>query len=199
MTEKKMKTIVYSIASAVFFVIAFLVSLLAANESVLYAVCFGLFGGGVGCIIARTVYHLANKDYAVRMWAVSVDILVACLGWLLAVLSTTISWTSVGLAICAFGFVMAHGNRFVKKKKKLISTSEELASSATDSSLISTLRYCYINDDPTLGEDKKRPLCLIDGKAYTCAEAYGMGKGAMAADALQYIQMLTAKINQEEK
>ena len=188
--EMKLKLILYPAVGGVGFLVSALVSYLVFDETVLYALCFGLFGFGVCAVIARTIYHLCSKDNTPRMWGVTIDLLISCAGWLLAVLSTGILLASVGLAIVALGIVMAYGNRFVGAQVKADKQTEHKADTKD---LRATLRYQYVNDDPALGENVMRPLCSIGGKALTYDEAYALGYGAQAADALEYIKFIESK------
>lgn len=205
--ETRKKIIVYGVAALVGFCISGLVSYIVFFETILYSFFFGLFGAGVAAVIARTVYHLAVlKDNTPRMWGVSVDFLISCGGWLFAVLSTSILGSSGGLAATALGLIMAYGNRFVgavkeiagavKDEKETKAVSVDYAELKTE--LLKTMKYAFVADDPDLGEDKSRPLCMINGVAYTPVEAYAMGKGASAAEAQQYVDMIVEKI-QEDK
>lgn len=205
--ETRKKIIVYGVAALVGFCISGLVSYIVFFETLLYSFFFGLFGAGVAAVIARTVYHLAVlKDTTPRMWGVSVDFLISCGGWLFAVLSTTILGSSIGLAITALGLIMAYGNRFVGAVKEIagaVKDEKEIKAVGVDytelkTELLKTMKYAFINDNPDLGEDKSRPLCMINGVAYTPVEAYAMGKGAAAAEAQQYVNMIVEKI-QEDK
>lgn len=205
--ETRKKIIVYGVAALAGFCISGLVSYIAFFETLLYSFFFGLFGAGIAAAIARTVYHLAVlKDNTPRMWGVSVDFLISCGGWLFAVLSTSILGSSVGLAITALGLIMAYGNRFVGAVKEIagaVEDEKETKAVGVDyaelkSELLKTMKYAFINDDPDLGEDKSRPLCMINGVAYTPVEAYAMGKGAAAAEAQQYVNMIVEKIQEEQ-
>lgn len=205
--ETRKKIIVYGVAALAGFCISGLVSYIVFFETLLYSFFFGLFGAGIAAVIARTVYHLAVlKDNTPRMWGVSVDFLISCGGWLFAVLSTSILGSSVGLAVTALGLIMAYGNRFVGAVKEIagaVKDEKETKAVGVDyaelkSELLKTMKYAFINDDPDLGEDKSRPLCMINGVACTPVEAYAMGKGAAAAEAQQYVNMIVEKI-QEDK
>lgn len=205
MTANTKKLIIYAVSALVSFIIAFLVSFIPFDETALYAVFFGLLGAGLGVVIARVVYHCIIKDFGLCLWAVSFDLLIACAGWLIACLATTVEFSSIGLALAVFGLTMAYGNRFVSVFESVVETSKELTAdlkkkgldSDKATKLITELRYAFIGDDPSLGVDKARPLCLINGVAHTCAEAYEDGHGAMAADALQYITTILAKEEKE--
>lgn len=205
--EIKKKIIVYGVAALAGFCISGLVSYIVFFETLLYSFFFGLFGAGVAAVIARTVYHLAVlKDNTPRMWGVSVDFLISCGGWLFAVLSTSILGSSVGLAITALGLIMAYGNRFVGAVKEIagaVEDEKETKAVSVDyaelkAELLKTMKYAFINDDPDLGEDKSRALCMINGVAYTPVEAYAMGNGAAAAEAQQYVNMIVEKIQEEQ-
>lgn len=186
--EMKRKTLIYGVAGLVGFAVSAMVSYFAFIETVLYSLFFGFFGFGVCAVIARTIYHLCVEDNTPRMWGVSIDMLISCAGWLIAVLSTGILLTSVGLAVVALGIVMAYGNRFVGGKEAKMDVAE-----TKTKDLRATLRYQFISDDPAYGEDITKPLCSIDGKALTYDEAYAMGYGAQAADALEYIKLIESK------
>lgn len=206
--EARKKIIVYGVAALAAFCISGLVSYIVFFETILYSFFFGLFGAGVAAVIARTVYHLAVlKDNTPRMWGVSVDFLISCGGWLFAVLSTSILGSSVGLAATALGLIMAYGNRFVGAVKEIAGAAEDTAKtegqptvdySQLKADLLKTMKYAFINDNPDLGEDKSRALCMINGVAYTPVEAYAMGKGAAAAEAQQYVNMIVEKIQEEQ-
>lgn len=191
--EMKRKALVYGVSGLVGFAVSAVVSYFAFTETFLYSLFFGIFGFGVCAVIARTIYHLCIKDNTPRMWGVSIDLLISCAGWLIAVLSTGILLTSVGLAVVALGIVMAYGNRFVGSKVKEVETKDKDVELA-EKNLRATLRYKFIDDDPSLGVDSNVPLCSIDGKALTYDEAYAAGKGALAADALEYIKMIETKM-----
>lgn len=186
--SRKLKAIVYGVSAAVGLLVAALVSYLAYGETVLYAVFFGLFGGGVAVVAARTVLHIIARDAGARMWAVSFDLLAACAGWLVAVLATGVGVSSAGLALLVLGLVMAYGNRFVAVVASVVDAVGD-----DDAVDYSNLRYAFVGDDPANGVDMRRPLCSIDGKACTVAEAYAMGRGSLAADAIEYIKMIEAK------
>lgn len=187
--NRRLKFIVYGASAGVGFVIAALVSYLAFGETLLYAIFFGAFGAGVVAVLSRVVLHLVSGDNAPRMWAVSFDLLASCAGWLVAVLATSIGVTSAGLALTVLGLVMAYGNRFVSLLADVLDTE----SSTPGSAVYTDIRYAFIDDDPSKGADSHRPLCLINGTPCTVAEAYALGKGAMAADAIEYIKMIQKK------
>lgn len=175
------KLLIYGGTALACCIIAALVSGLSFRTGTTYAIFYGLFGAGAGAVIARTVYHLFLKDYAPEMWQISIYMLLACGGWLGAVLALSWGWVSLWLSVMCIGVLMAVGTRFCK----------EVAKSRVSSSLEQTLRY-KLSGDRLGGEVlTDSPLTVVkDNVALTVAEAEKAGFKDSAARGREYIKTL---------
>ena len=181
MSVLKKKILIYLLSAFAGFLTTALVSGLAFDEGLLYALFFGFFGAGVAAMLARVAYHLALKDYAPEMWQITIYIALACGGWLGAVLSTTWGWASLWLSVMCIGILMALGTRFCK----------EVAKQRISSSLERTLRYRFVDDVLDGAPNLDAPLCLIKGSAMTVEEAEKAGEKDKAAEGRAYINRIT--------
>lgn len=159
-----------------------IVSALAAGETPLYAIFWGMLFCALGATVARVVYHLSLKDYAPEMWQITVYILLACAGWTGGILSTTWGWTTFSLSLMCVGILMAVGTRFCKS----------VAVTKVKSSLEYTLRYQFMNDVLGGTPNLDAPLTLIlNGRALTVDEAEKAGKTEAAEKGRAYIKKIT--------
>lgn len=182
MTMLKKKILIYGVSALFTFIIASLIARLAFSESVIYSLFWGALGAGVAITVARTVYHLALKDYAPEMWQISVYMAVACGGWALGIISTTWGWASLALAIMTGAILMAIGTRFCK----------EVAVQRTSSSLERTLRYELMDDRLGGTPNLDKPLILVAGTPLTIEEARRVGvSDDKLMPALAYIRKIT--------
>ena len=182
MSVLRKKILIYLLSAIAGFLIAALVSVLAFDESLLYALFFGLFGAAVSGMLARVVYHLSLKDYAPEMWQITIYMLLACGGWLGGILSTSWGWTTLWLSVMCIGILMALGTRFCKA----------VAEIRTKNSLEKTLRYQYVDDKLGGAPNLDKPLTLIvDGQALTVEEALKAGKTEAAIKGRDYIKKIT--------
>lgn len=192
MSTFNIKALVYSLVGVAAFIIGAAVASLC-REVLLYSLFFGAFAAGFAMVTARVVLHVLQKDYSPEMWQISIYLYAACFGWLGAVLALSWWLVSLCMAICVAGVVMAVGYRFLKVQGLLAATAAEESIPVDNepaglAELKAAARYKYMNDDPSLGEDKSRPLCAINGVACTVDEAYSRGWGAVAADGIEYLK-----------
>ena len=176
------KLLIYGIAGLIGILAAALIAGLVFRTGAVYAILFGAFGGGVSVTLARVIYHLRLKDYAPEMWQITIYMVLACGGWLGAVLATTWGWVSFSLAVMSLGILMALGTRFCKA----------VAEARTKSSLEGTLRYRYVDDKLGGTPDLDHPLTLVKGgQALTVEEAEKAGETEAARRGRDYIRMIT--------
>lgn len=192
MNSYHFKALVYSLVGVAAFIIGAAVASLC-SEVLLYSLFFGAFSAGFAMVSARVVLHVLQKDYSPEMWQISIYLYAACFGWLGAVLASSWWLVSFCMAIFVAGVVMAVGYRFLKEQGFLSATATEEPIPVENepaglTELKASVRFKYLDDDPSKGEDKSRPLCSINGVACTVDEAYSRGWGAVAADGIEYLK-----------
>ncbi len=183
-TDLKLKSIIYGSSALGVMLIAWLLIFFLGKTGVLYSIFWSVLAGGLAAIVARIVFHLVKKDNTPVMWATSLYLLFACIGWLIAVISTTWFWASIGLAISVIGTIMAVGFRYFRNTE-----NSELFDKLLDE-LEQSLRYELVDGKIGGTEDLKKPLILKDGNALTVAEARSMGLTELADSAIKYIKKI---------
>lgn len=194
----KLKSLLYVGLALVSALTSFLVCFFGIGMGWIYSLSWGAFFGGVGLVLSRTLYHIYTDDNAPSMWQASIYGLVACLGWLGAILCASYTWLFVWIATITGMGLMVVGVRFIDGWW-LIKSIKAKADESCVESLAETLKYKFKDDDPSKGEDTSRPLCAVNGKILTCVEADAEGFGAIAADGRTYIKMISTKLAKEDK
>ena len=175
------KLLIYGLVAVAGLLVAALISGLGFHTGAVYAVLFGAFGAGISVTLARVIYHLSLKDYAPEMWQITVYMIIACGGWLGAVLATTWGWVSLWLSIMSLGILMALGTRFCRA----------VAVVKTQNSLERTLRYQYADDKLGGAPNLDKPLTVkVDGQALTVEECLKAGKTEEAKKGRDYIKKI---------
>lgn len=175
---------IYAASVAAAFLAVMLPLLFLSEEGALYSVFWGLFASVLALIVARVAYHLATKDNSAEMWAVSIYGIVAALGWLIGILSTTLTMATIGIVILMAGAMMALCTRYIGHDGARLRESEMI------DALSATLRYRFMGDVVTGQIDIKRPLIVLDGKTDppTINEARAAGFTAEAEAAVAYVK-----------
>lgn len=189
MEANSKKWIFYAATFAVAFIATGLICFFALNQGVFYSVCWGLFAGMIAAICARIGFHLIFKDNSPEMWQVSIYLMMVAAGWLIAVLGTTWTVSSIGLAMCVGFILMALGTRLIKLKGNWI--HEKVALSEDEA--CQSLRWKFINDNPSEGEDYSRALCAVNGTPLTIVEAETQGYVTEAISAREYLRNVIDK------
>lgn len=176
------KLLIYGLPGILCCIIAALIAGFAFSQGVAYSIFWGMFFGGVGTTLSRLIYHLYLKDYAPEMWQIEIYMVLACGGWIGAVLATTWGWVSIWLSVMCIGILMALGTRWCKA----------VAEVRTRNSLESTLRYQYVDDKLGGSPNLDKPLTvMVDGQALTVEEALKAGKTDAAKKGREYIRKIT--------
>ena len=194
------RTWIYTGAALAAFLAVMLPLSLTGTQGVLYSIFWGILGGIAALIITRTVYHCATGDNTAEMWAVSIYGLVADLGWLIGILSTTWAVAIIGIVVMIVGALMALCMRYGDRDGSKTKRSELMER------MCSTLRYRFMGDTIDGMIDTKRPLVEVKGQteALTIKEAYAAGFTSEAKEAEAYLlsvieKAVPAKKNKEEK
>lgn len=174
----------YAGAAAIAFLAVMLPVWLTGTEGVGYSICWGLLAGLGALVVTRTVYHCASGDNSAEMWAVSIYGIVADIGWLIGILSTTYVGAIVGVVIMLAAAMMALGSRYLGRdgwRRKAMDLRAELNAS---------LRYRLMGDVVGGAIDINRRLVQIEGEAdpLTVDEAYALGYEAEAKEAEGYVK-----------
>lgn len=176
------KLLIYGLSGVAGMIVASIVSGLAFHVGVLYALLWGIFGAGIAIVLSRLIYHLVLRDYAPEMWQIEIYMMLACGGWLGAILATTWGWVSLWLAAMCVGILMALGTRFCKA----------VAEAKVKSSLEVTLRYRFVDDRLGGTPDLDNPLTVVkSGQALTVEEAEKAGEKEAAERGRAYIRKIT--------
>lgn len=189
----KLKALLYIGLAFVSCLVAFIVCFFGIGLGWLYSCSWGLFFGATGAVLARTIFHLYLEDFKAEMWQVSIYGLIACLGWLGCILCASYTWLFVWIALIVGMGLMLVGVRFIDG----YIANRENAPKDTDSilaSLINTRRYRFIEDDPSKGENLEKPVCLVDNKALTVAEAEAEGYVKVARKGKSYLKKICKKM-----
>lgn len=173
---------------------------LTGTQSVLYSIFWGILGGVAALIVTRTIYHCATGDNSAEMWAISIYGLVADLGWLIGILSTTWAVAIIGIVVMLVGVMMSLCMRYgdkdgTKAKREEIYTKMK-----------KTLRYRFMGDDISGMLDTKRWLVEIEEakEPMTIDEAISNGHTEEAKAAEVYLngvldKYVAAQKTQKEK
>ena len=191
----KLKSLLYAGLASLASIVAFLICFFGLKQGWVYSLSWGLLFGGVGLVLARTLFHIYTDDCSPVMWQVSIYGLVACGGWLGAILCLSYTWLFVWIALITGMILMVVGVRFIDGWwlcRKPASGAESYVASLEE-----TQKFKFKEDDPAKGIDESRPLCAVNGKFLTCVEADAEGYGAIAADGRKYLNMIATKINKE--
>lgn len=193
----KLKALLYGGLAFISLLTAFLICFFGLGLGWLYSVSWGLFFGGIGAVLARTIFHLYLGDNKPEMWQVSIYGFVACWGWFGCILCTSYTWMFVWLALIVGMALMLGGVRFIDGWWLIREPKKE------EDSLLPTLentrRYKFLEDDPSKGDDLARPLCSINGRDMTVAEAEAEGFHALANAGKKYLRKIEKKIKKETK
>lgn len=182
-----LKKLVYPIAAGASAVLTFGVFFIFAHAGVFYSLCWAIFAASMAVTIARAVLHIVKKDYSAEMFQVTIYMLLACAGWLGAILADTWGFTTVSLAIMLCAIMMAVGTRFIRGRALLLK-------------LKSTLVYKPMGDVIGGEPDTDRPLILKeDGTAVTLAEAekLGLDKDEIA-EGISYLKEIIVNTKNKE-
>lgn len=162
---------------------------LTGTQSVLYSIFWGILGGVAALIVTRTIYHCATGDNTAEMWAISIYGLVADLGWLIGILSTTWAVAIIGIVVMLVGVMMSLCMRYgdkdgTKAKREEIYTKMK-----------GTLRYRFMGDDISGMLDTKRWLVEIEEakEPMTINEAIANGHTEEAKAAEAYLNSVLDK------
>lgn len=161
---------------------------LTGTEGAWYSVFWGAFSALGAFVIARVIYHSVTGDSSAEMWAISIYALIADLGWLIGILSTTYTVAVIGIVIMISGGMMSLGMRFIGKGGSKVEDAELLANACE------ILRYRFMGDVIEGVLDTKRPLVVVEGIAdpLTVNEAIKDGYKDEAADAIAYLKKAIA-------
>lgn len=187
----KRKCIFYLSVAVAFFGAAFCVCFLATNEGLFYSICWGLLAAGYGLAAARIGFHLFLKDNSAEMWQVSIYLILAVTGWLIAILSNSWGMTSFGIAMLAAFVMMGLGTRFIRY-------AGDWVREALDKDLsfyIENARWKFLGDSIDAGEDTERALCSVNGNPLTVAEARKQGYVKEADEGTAYLQACLERSN----
>lgn len=190
---KKYK-ITYPLAGAIPAIAAFVYFFLVQKVGAFYSGCFAVLAGSTGLVTARVIMqNLIDGHNDPKTWQVNIYAMVAIGGWTGAIFAETWGWTSLFMCMVACGMLLCFGTRFLK---------DEDGNGIPDifEPRKVTAKYCYDHmlfalEDDKLGSkpDATRPLCLVDGKAYTAKEAKEAGYDDLAKTAIEYIDALFVK------
>lgn len=176
----------YAGAAIVAFLAVMLPVWLTDTEGIGYSICWGLLAGLGALVVTRTVYHCASGDNSAEMWAVSIYGIVADIGWLIGILSTTYVGAIVGVVILMAAAMMALGSRYLGRdgwRRKASELRVELNAS---------LRYRLMGDVVGGAIDVNRRLVKVEGEPdpLTIDEAYSLGYEAEAKEAEEYVRTI---------
>ncbi len=179
----KLKLIVYASASLIAAVLAFCVAFWGFHSSLFYGFAWGAEGAGFGLVIAWTVIHLINKEESPEMYQISIEGLIALVGWMIAILSTTWTVCSIGFAVMIAGVLSALGSwmSFHTIKSDILENMIDLTW------MINNVRYRYVENDMSKGFSSVPLIKDGQGKALTVKEAEAAGLGAAVYDARRYL------------
>ena len=174
---------IYAGAALAAFLAVTLPLALTGTQGALYSILWGMLSGTAALIVTRTIYHCATGDNTAEMWAVSIYGLVADLGWLIGILSTTWAVAIIGIVITIVGIMMSLCMRY-GDKDGLKAKKEELLTQMRKS-----LRYRFMGDDVNGMLDTKRWLVEVaDAKEpMTIEEAVANGYADEAKAAEEYL------------
>lgn len=190
----KLKALLYGGLAFVSAIIAFLICFFGLQLGWLYSVSWGLFFGGIGAVLTRTIFQLYMKNNTPEMWQISIYSLGVCLGWLGCILCTSYTWMFIWVAVMVGMGIMLVGYRFINDFVSRRFEKAELADT-----LVETRRYMYIDDDYTKGDDTARPLCSVNGQALTVAEAEAQGYSAQAQAGREYISKIVKSLHKNKE
>lgn len=185
----QMKWILYGGTALVGSIIGALFASLAGGQDWFYSAMWAIWAGMVAAITARVIYHIVINDNSAETWAISIYALVASFGWLGAIFSATVGTDVLTFAVVIGAAMMAFGTRFI---------NAPLSREAQMDWLKANARYKYIDDNPMMGDDEERPLCMVsEGVSFTANEAASAGYGELAAKAQEYLaQVYCLQVNQ---
>lgn len=192
----KLKAILYVGLAFVSMLIAFLVCFFGIGMGWLYSISWGLFFGGMGAVMARTIFHIYIDDSSAVMWQVSIYAFIACLGWLGCILCASYTWLFAWIALITAMGLMLGGVRFIDGWWFV---REPKDNDSVCASLAETARYKFIDDDPAKGEDTSRPLCAVNDKVYTVVEAESEGFNAIALNGRAYLKKVAKALNKKKE
>lgn len=213
----KMKLITYSAASIGGLILGMLIASLMGQGLVL-SLCWGVFGAAICAVVSRVVLHSVMEDYSAEMWQISIYFLVSCFGWMGAIMSESWSGFSIAMAVVVAGAMMAIGNRFIRTvdQKTLHLTISALASETLEDikpspsgevmptsddedleALKATQKFRFIGDNAGNANDESRAVCDVNGLACTVKEAWARGRGAIAAEGIEYLKKALAAYREE--
>lgn len=175
----QMKWILYGGTALVGSIIGALFASLAGGQDWFYSAMWAIWAGMVAAIAARVIYHIVINDNSAETWAISIYALVASFGWLGAIFSSTVGTDVLTFAVVIGAAMMGFGTRFI---------NAPLSREAQMDWLKANARYKYIDDNPMMGDDEERPLCMVsEGVSFTANEAASAGYGELAAKAQEYL------------
>ena len=165
---------------------------LTGTETAMYSEVWGLLAGAAAAIVARTAYHSATGDNSAEMWAISIYGIAADLGWLIGILSTTVTWATIGIVILIAGAMMGICTRFIGRGGVKLMQAE-----AYDR-LSKVVRFRFMGDVVEGKPDIQRPLVVVDGvkDPMTIVEAREAGYGEEADAAAAYLKAAIANSNE---
>lgn len=190
MTKRVMyKYLFYFGVAALFFLAVFLICLFATGESTFYSTCWAVLAGGYGLVAARIGFHLALKDNSPEMWQVTIYLVLAVTGWLIAILANSYAITTLGIAMVVAFLMMGLGTRFIKNAGDWVRTAigKDLSFYEENS------RWKFIDDDIEKGDDTERALCSVNGNPLTIAEAKAQGYVKESEEGIAYLQSCLGK------
>lgn len=195
MTELKLKCITYPSVSILVGACVAVLTYCIGGFNVVGAVLLGIGGGLVASCVARVALHMTQEDYSPFMFQVAVYHAVVSLGWFIFVLAQ--SWGAIyfGLAVMVGASMMCLFTRFLESDEgKVWNLVEEWSVNE---------RFYRVSDVEGAPQDPTRPICSINGVAYTIREAEEKGFVKEASEARENLRKVLASVvareNKENK